>query len=252
MANNRIRYNWGVCTNRDADGNGTPCECCASKERQRVLASHEFVCRVCKEPLQKVQAPKSFAEKYKGLLIGVAAVAVIGGAGAGIALSGGSKEEKAVEADSVTVAKTDSTAKSGQTSQDTAPSTETPAKETETSGQGTATTSKPATSSKPITTPANGSATTSRSSSAASNDKTSTARNGYGRVNLGYGKYEGELRNGKPHGHGIITYTSSHRIVSSKDFMASPGDTYEGEFRDGSPASIGIWVHDGERTGVKP
>ena len=111
MANNRIRYNWGVCTNRDADGNGTPCECCASKEKQRVLASHEFVCRVCKEPLQKVQAPKSFAEKYKGLLIGVAAVAVIGGAGAGIALSGGDEEKQQ--------ASTENTAKQDQ-AQDTA------------------------------------------------------------------------------------------------------------------------------------
>lgn len=107
MANNRIRYNWGVCTNRDVDGNGTPCECCASKEKQKVLASHEFVCRVCGEPLQKVQAPKSFAEKYRGLLIGVAAVVVIGGVGAGIAFSGGSKDEKAMGSDSVTVAKTD-------------------------------------------------------------------------------------------------------------------------------------------------
>lgn len=54
-----------------------------------------------------------------------------------------------------------------------------------------------------------------------------------GTVNLPYGSYTGDLKNGKPHGYGTITYTVSHRIVSSKDFVANPGDTFEGEFRDG-------------------
>lgn len=75
---------------------------------------------------------------------------------------------------------------------------------------------------------------------------------GPGTKNLGYGIYRGDLKNGKPHGHGIITYTKQHRIVSSKDFVANPGDRFEGDFRDGQIESIGYWYHDGQQTGIKP
>ena len=72
-------------------------------------------------------------------------------------------------------------------------------------------------------------------------------------INLGYGYYKGETRNGKPHGHGTITYTRSHRIVASKDFVASPGDKFEGDFRDGMVSGgIGYWYHNGDITGIKP
>lgn len=73
-----------------------------------------------------------------------------------------------------------------------------------------------------------------------------------GPINLGYGIYRGDSKNGKPHGHGIITYTKQHRIVSSKDFVANPGDRFEGDFRDGQIESIGYWYHDGQQTGIKP
>lgn len=73
-----------------------------------------------------------------------------------------------------------------------------------------------------------------------------------GAINLGYGKYKGETKNGKPHGHGVITYTQSHKITASKDFVAQPGDKFEGEFRDGQPSGgIGYWYHDGDITAVK-
>ena len=76
--------------------------------------------------------------------------------------------------------------------------------------------------------------------------------NGRGTVNLGYGKYTGDLKNGKPHGWGKITYTKSTKIVNSKDFVANPGDTFEGEFRDGKISAQGYWIHDGNQTIVKP
>ena len=76
--------------------------------------------------------------------------------------------------------------------------------------------------------------------------------NGRGTVNLGYGKYTGDLKNGKPHGWGTITYTKSTKIVNSKDFVANPGDTFEGEFRDGKISGQGYWKHDGNQTVVKP
>lgn len=77
-------------------------------------------------------------------------------------------------------------------------------------------------------------------------------KNGYGKVDLGYGIYEGDLKDGQPHGHGIITYSRRHQIVSSKDFMANPGDRFEGDFREGRISSIGYWYHDGEQTAIKP
>lgn len=77
-------------------------------------------------------------------------------------------------------------------------------------------------------------------------------KNGKGRVNLGYGTYTGDLKNGKPHGYGKITYKRSTRIVPSKDFVANPGDTFEGEFRDGRISGIGYWTHDGNQTAIKP
>lgn len=76
--------------------------------------------------------------------------------------------------------------------------------------------------------------------------------NGKGTVNLKYGIYTGDLKNGKPHGNGIITYKTSSKIVPSKEFVANPGDTFEGEFRDGKISGLGYWKHDGDETVVKP
>ena len=75
---------------------------------------------------------------------------------------------------------------------------------------------------------------------------------GRGTVNLGYGTYTGDLKNGKPHGYGVITYTKSQKIVPSKNFVANPGDKFEGDFRDGKISGLGYWTHDGNKTVVKP
>ena len=87
----RDRYKYGICTNRDKNGEGTPCPKCESKEVQKVRAGQDFVCEECKEPLRMVPPPKEGPNKK---LIGgiVAAVVILGGVGIGIALSGGEKE----------------------------------------------------------------------------------------------------------------------------------------------------------------
>ena len=86
----RDRYKYGICTNRDKNGEGTPCPKCESKEVQKVRAGQDFVCEECKEPLRMVPPPKEGPNKK---LIGgiVAAVVILGGVGIGIALSGGEK-----------------------------------------------------------------------------------------------------------------------------------------------------------------
>lgn len=94
--NDRDRYKYGICTNRDKNGEGTPCPKCESKEVQKVRGGQDFVCEECKEPLRMVPPPK---EGPNMKLIGgiIAAVVVLGGAGIGIALSGGDKNETPIE-----------------------------------------------------------------------------------------------------------------------------------------------------------
>lgn len=75
--------------------------------------------------------------------------------------------------------------------------------------------------------------------------------NGYGTYNFGYAKYEGQLKNGKPHGAGTLTYTTSHKIFPSKDYVASPGDIIENaQFGNGVLRS-GNWHHAGTEEWIK-
>lgn len=53
-----------------------------------------------------------------------------------------------------------------------------------------------------------------------------------GTLSLGYGTWSGGIRNGKMHGSGTITFTSSHRVPERSD-MAEPGYTLRGAFEDG-------------------
>ena len=83
-------------------------------------------------------------------------------------------------------------------------------------------------------------------------DKTPPKLSPYGTVNLGYGVYTGDLKDGKPHGHGTIKYKKSHKIVSSQEYVANPGDEFEGNFRNGIPSGgLGYWKHNGDVTGIK-
>lgn len=76
---------------------------------------------------------------------------------------------------------------------------------------------------------------------------------GYGTVKLSYGTYTGDLKNGLPHGHGTVKFTTTRRIVGSQDYIAHPGDRYEGEFRNGViSGGLGYWYHNGDITGIRP
>lgn len=56
-----------------------------------------------------------------------------------------------------------------------------------------------------------------------------------GSVNLGYAKFTGPVKNGKPNGMGTMRFTSSHIIDSrdSKGRVADAGDYVTGEWKDG-------------------
>lgn len=75
----------------------------------------------------------------------------------------------------------------------------------------------------------------------------------YGTVNLGYGTYTGDLKNGKPHGHGTVVYSTSHRVVNSADYYAVRGDKYEGDWRDGRiSGGMGYFYHQGDVIAINP
>ena len=69
--------------------------------------------------------------------------------------------------------------------------------------------------------------------------------------NLGYGKYEGAMKNGQPHGNGTIYYTTRHQVVPSKDIYAESGDYVTGSFRDGKLVSGQLHRKDGNQEFVQ-
>ena len=214
----------GICRNEE-------CEMCDPSLIQEA-DEFNFVCEKCGLELFPIGGeigPGGGGWK-KWAIIG-AAVVVLGGGGAFFALSGGDeapKKEAKATMPKPPVQKPD-------TVKPVKPEPTAPAQEGEKEASSQET--KPATSQP--TTP--------------TSIAPKPVKNGSGSVNLGYGKYVGDLKDGKPHGHGTITYTKSHQIVSSKDFVANPGDKFEGEFRDGRiSGGIGYWYHDGDITAIKP
>lgn len=202
---------------------------------------NEFFCMECHEPLMPLDDGKRSWWQIHGkqVMIGAAALVVLGGGGYGVSalLSHGKGDAKTAVAgdslaatapadsiekarqDSIVKAKTDSTAKADSAAKAQA------AEDGKAGGSGI--------------------------------DKGGTKPGGTTAgprsLNLGYGRYTGDMLNGKPHGHGTITYTQSHRIVGSQDFVASPGDRFEGEFRNGKiSGGIGYWYHNGDITAVRP
>lgn len=213
----RLRYRYGICLN---DG----CSKCKAKEVQEIPARKEFVCAECGKALRECPPPKTWMQKNgKFVYGGIGALVVAGGIIAALTMGGGEKEV----AESKAPVETADTLKKDTAKVGVPHKVEEPKKEE----------AKPEKPQEPVkTTPA-----------------PAAPQNGYGTVNLGYGKYTGDLKNGKPHGHGTITYTRSQKIVASKDFVANPGDKFEGDFRDGRVSGgMGYWYHDGEVTGVKP
>ncbi len=229
-SNERIRFRYGICLNES-------CEKCKSKEVQEVSVRKEFVCSnpECGKPLRECPPPKKGIDKK--LILGVVAALVVIGIILFFVLSGGNNESAPItpsgpdttvvkknvseNTDSINAAKM---AAENQRLKDSLEAIEKANAEKDKVKDKT-------TEEKPTKTVDNG--------------------NGFGRINLGYGTYEGYRKNNKPHGHGTIRYTKSHQIVSWKDYVASPGDTFEGEFREGKISGMGYWKHDGNITAIQ-
>ena len=190
-------------------------DCDNYKQDVEVEPGGEFECPICHQPLrEKATGPAPDPDPRMRILLIVAAVLVLGGGGYGIySYLNGDKEPETVVEQPKPVAP--------ETPKDTA----------------TVAPEEPK-----VATP----------EPKRVDPKPTTPQNGRGTVDLGYGTYTGDLKNGKPHGYGTITYKKEQKIVPSKDFVAQPGDTFEGEFRDGRISGLGYWNHNGNKTAVKP
>lgn len=209
-----VRFRYGMCLNDEK------CSKAKSKEIQTVSARKEFVCEECGKPLRECPPPAN-GKKTKLIAIIIAVIAIVAVVVISLLKWGHTnptKTEPVGEPDGQP-AVIDSLENSNKSTQDTSSAGKTIV------GQPQDSEVKPE---PPVI-------------------------NGRGTVDLGYGSYTGDLKNGKPHGFGKIKYTQRHKIVSSQDFVANPGDEYEGEFRDGLVSGgIGYWYHDGNQTAVKP
>lgn len=213
MASNNDRVRFRYGKCLNNDG----CSKAKAKEVQEIGARKDFVCAECGKPLHECPRPLTWWEKNgKWVYTGIAA-AVVAIVAIILCLP---KSEEPVTPEPMPAPKPDTTKVVTSTPVDTAV-VEEPAEE-----QGKVV---------EIT------------------EKDPVVVNGYGTLELSYGTYTGDIKNGKPHGHGTIKYTKRHKIIASKDYVAEPGDSYEGDFRDGRVSGgLGYWTSNGNVTNIKP
>ena len=207
----------GVCHNYEG------CDMASEKVVQEVEKSN-FVCQECGKPLYPVkQQPQPWWKKHqRELTLGAGVLIIGGGITGGILAFGGDKEEPAKEPEKVQTEQVDSTKVDSVVAPPQAPEPKTgKSKEKEPKVDGPK-------------------ATAGGNSAASSTSK-----------NLGYGNYEGAMKNGQPHGTGTIYYTTRHQVVPSKDIYAESGDYVTGSFRDGKLMSGQLHRKDGNQEFVQ-
>ena len=207
----------GVCHNYEG------CDMASEKVVQEVEKSN-FVCQECGKPLYPVkQQPQPWWKKHqRELTLGAGVLIIGGGITGGILAFSGDKEEPAKEPAKVDTTQVDTTKVDSVVAPPQAPEPKTgKSKEKEPKVDGPK-------------------ATAGGNSAASSTSK-----------NLGYGNYEGAMKNGQPHGTGTIYYTTRHQVVPSKDIYAESGDYVTGSFRDGKLMSGQLHRKDGNQEFVQ-
>ena len=204
----------GVCHNYEG------CDMASEKVVQEVEKSN-FVCQECGKPLYPVkQQPQPWWKKHqRELTLGAGVLIIGGGITGGILAFSGDKEEPAKEPAKVDTTQVDTTKVDTVPQPNPGPIGDPKPTGTEHGGGGV---------NQPGGDPA-----------------PSTSKN------LGYGKYEGAMKNGQPHGRGIIYYNTRHQVVPSKDIYAESGDYVTGSFRDGMLMSGQLHRKDGNQEFVQ-
>ncbi|MDY5451405.1 MAG: hypothetical protein SPG28_00720 [Alloprevotella sp.] len=210
----------GVCHNYEG------CDMASEKVVQEVEKSN-FVCQECGKPLYPVkQQPQPWWKKHqRELTLGAGVLIIGGGITGGILAFSGDKEEPAKEPAKVDTTQVDTTKVDSPVVVQPPvvdPPVEGPQGGVKQPGGGGG-----------VKQPVSGDPAPSTSK------------------NLGYGKYEGAMKNGQPHGTGIIYYTTRHQVVPSKDIYAESGDYVTGSFRDGKLVSGQLHRKDGNQEFVQ-
>lgn len=210
----------GVCHNYEG------CDMASEKVVQEVEKSN-FVCQECGKPLYPVkQQPQPWWKKHqRELTLGAGVLIIGGGITGGILAFGGDKEEPVTEQ----TEKVDST-KVDSTKVDSPVVVQPPVVDPPVEGP-----------QEGVKQPGGG----SDGKPGSGRDASPTSKN------LGYGKYEGAMNNGQPHGTGTIYYTTRHQVVPSKDIYAESGDYVTGSFRDGKLVSGQLHRKDGNQEFVQ-
>lgn len=81
--------------------------------------------------------------------------------------------------------------------------------------------------------------------------KTQTVSAPVRKVDLGYATFEGDIKNGKPHGNGTMSFKSRHLVPGTKDNYAEAGEQVIGAFRDGEINMGTLYQKNGNRVVVK-
>lgn len=214
MASNRserVRNRYGICLNDS-------CSKCKTKEVQEIPARKDFICAECGKPLRECPPPPPPVNLKK--IIGGVVVALLIGGGAAFALLGGGEEKTAPEPEVVVI--------------DTVPAQkpEVPAEEPKEEKKPAA----PAVKDTP--------------KKVAPKPAHMPGERYKGTLDLGYGKYAGDIVDGKPDGAGVLTYTKQQKVVSTKDVVAEPGERIEGVFENGKASFVTLYKKDGNTVKV--
>lgn len=270
--NERLRNRYGICLNDGCSkAKGKP------KEVQEIPVRKDFVCAECGKPLRECRRPQTWWEKHgKKVIIGTVVV-LLAGTGVGVSMLGGDKEKISetekedtvitlpVDTPKVTPVATPVATPNGGEYKDKV----TVQLECATEGavmyytlDGTDPTPASAVYTDPIELKNNCTlkviackddsnftdseilcvdyVITSESETVAGKGKRHQ-----GTLNLSYGKYVGEIVNGKPDGAGVLTYTKAQKVVSTKDVMAEAGERIEGVFENGKASFVTLYKKNG-------
>lgn len=226
--NDHLRYRYGICLNDS-------CSKCKAKEIQQISARKEFVCGECEKPLRECTPPKFFGQKYDKIIAIVAGLLVIIGIVIVILLpSSGNKtpEETVVVVDSIAATVTEESALESPQLDSTIINAERDSlvlKAIEDSIK-----LAKADSILNAQRIAEGAKETIVEKTAVTISQSQTPVQTTSHK-LSYGTWTGGWKNGKPHGTGTLTYSTSKTIDSQdpKSRVAQSGEYIVGEWDNG-------------------
>ena len=267
--NERLRNRYGICLN-DSCSKGK------SKEVQEIPVRKDFVCAECGKPLRECRRPQTWWEKHgKKVIIG-AVVSLLAGAGVGVSMLSGGKEKISTPDTDTVITPPVETPEATPVATPVATPNGGEYKNKVTVQLECATEGAVMYYTMDGTDPTPASAVYTDSIElkndctlkviACKDDSNFTdseilcvdyvitsesktvvgkGKRHQGTLNLSYGKYVGEIVNGKPDGAGVLTYTKAQKVVSTKDVMAETGERIEGVFENGKASFVTLYKKNG-------